>query len=303
MNSSPDIDEQIIPARKGLQEDADVTTSHSTKPASGQVAGYPANGCAAVTCRNLHQQRWQDLLHLNRDMVAQSNPLQVSGRLTKVTGLVMEAVGLRMAVGSTCWIELPNNRIEAEVVGFAGDKLFLMPENDVQGLVPGARVIPCRTVARARSPSDNVNRRAAAPPTWHAICRSANICWDACSTAPAVRSTNSALAGKQERAAAEPPDQPAGTRSHQRCAGCRRARHQQPAHRRPRPAHGPVLRLRRRQERAARHDGALHQRRRDRGRPDRRTRPRSEGIHRPTSSARKAWRARWWSPPRPTPAR
>jgi flagellum-specific ATP synthase len=91
---------------------------------------------------NLHHQNWQNVLHLNREMVAQANPLQVSGRLTKVTGLVMEAVGLRMAVGSTCWIELPNNRIEAEVVGFAGDRLFLMPENDVQGLVPGARVTP-----------------------------------------------------------------------------------------------------------------------------------------------------------------
>ena len=91
---------------------------------------------------NIHQQRWQELLHLNRDIVAQSNPLLVSGHLTKVTGLVMEAVGLRMAVGSTCWIALPNNRIEAEVVGFAGDRLFLMPENDVQGLVPGARVTP-----------------------------------------------------------------------------------------------------------------------------------------------------------------
>ena len=32
------------------------------------------------------------------------------------------------------------------------------------------------------------------------------------------------------------------------------------AHRRPRPAHGPVRRHRRRQERAARHDGALHRR-------------------------------------------
>ncbi len=72
----------------------------------------------------------------------------VSGRLTKVTGLVMEAVGLRMAVGSTCWIELPNNRIEAEVVGFAGERLFLMPENDVQGLVPGARVIPAEPLLR-----------------------------------------------------------------------------------------------------------------------------------------------------------
>src|SRR5512135_2202862 len=101
---------------------------------------------------NVHHQRWQNVLHLNRDMVAQSTPLQVSGRLTKVTGLVMEAVGLRMAVGSTCWIDLPNNRIEAEVVGFSGDKLFLMPENDVQGLVPGARVIPFEPPRDALAP-------------------------------------------------------------------------------------------------------------------------------------------------------
>ena len=93
-------------------------------------------------------ERWQTALRNNREAVMQSTPLQVSGRLTKVTGLVMEAVGLRMAVGSTCWIELPQNRIEAEVVGFAGDRLFLMPENDVHGLLPGARVVPAE-LARA----------------------------------------------------------------------------------------------------------------------------------------------------------
>ncbi len=114
VNSNPDIVEHSLPVREGL----------------------------AATCRSRHHQRWQEVLQLNRDMALQSTPLLVSGRLTKVTGLVMEAVGLRMAVGSTCLIELPNNRIEAEVVGFAGDRLFLMPENDVHGLVPGARVVP-----------------------------------------------------------------------------------------------------------------------------------------------------------------
>ena len=91
---------------------------------------------------NLHRQRWLDVLRGCTETVAQCNPLLTSGRLTRVTGMVMEAVGLRMPVGSTCVIELPNNRIEAEVVGFSGEKLFLMPENDVQGLVPGARVVP-----------------------------------------------------------------------------------------------------------------------------------------------------------------
>lgn len=98
---------------------------------------------------NSHQQHWKDVLQANRDVVVQSPPLMVSGRLTKVTGLVMEAVGLRMAVGSTCIIQLPNNHVEAEVVGFSGERLFLMPENDVHGLVPGARVVPVEPV---RSP-------------------------------------------------------------------------------------------------------------------------------------------------------
>jgi len=91
---------------------------------------------------NQHTQRWQNALNGCTEAVSLCNPLLTSGRLTRVTGMVMEAVGLRMPVGSTCIIELPNNRIEAEVVGFSGEKLFLMPEHDVQGLVPGARVVP-----------------------------------------------------------------------------------------------------------------------------------------------------------------
>ena len=89
-----------------------------------------------------HAKNWQAYLQDNQELIAQSKLLLISGRLTKVTGLVMEAVGLKMAVGSTCVIELPNNRVEAEVVGFSGEKIFLMPENDVQGLIPGARVVP-----------------------------------------------------------------------------------------------------------------------------------------------------------------
>ena len=94
---------------------------------------------------NNHQQRWSDTLKVCTETVAACKPLLTSGRLTRVTGMVMEAVGLRVPVGSTCIIELPNNLIEAEVVGFSGEKLFLMPENDVQCLIPGARVIPAET--------------------------------------------------------------------------------------------------------------------------------------------------------------
>ena len=90
--------------------------------------------------------RWQAFLNEGREYVADCNAMPPSGHLTKVTGLMMEAVGLQMPVGSTCQIHLPNARVEAEVVGFSGEKLFLMPENDVSGLIPGARVMPIEPV-------------------------------------------------------------------------------------------------------------------------------------------------------------
>ncbi len=109
-----------------------------------------------------HRDAWIAGLELAREAVAQSQPLQISGQLTRVTGLVMEAVGLRMPVGSTCIVELQNHRIEAEVVGFSGDRLFLMPENDVHGVLPGARVIPADPApgALTAGPRNRPRRRA-----------------------------------------------------------------------------------------------------------------------------------------------
>jgi len=84
---------------------------------------------------------WRQRLHTGREMVALAEPVQPSGRLTRVAGLVMEAVGLRLPLGSGCRVSLPNgNSVLAEVVGFSGDRLYLMPESEIHGLVPGARV-------------------------------------------------------------------------------------------------------------------------------------------------------------------
>ncbi|MBI3146601.1 MAG: flagellum-specific ATP synthase FliI, partial [Pseudogulbenkiania sp.] len=76
--------------------------------------------------------------------VADRTPLwQTCGKLVRVTGMVMEAVGLKLPVGSACAVSLPDGHaVEAEVVGFAGDKVFLMPLTNVQGLLPGAEVRP-----------------------------------------------------------------------------------------------------------------------------------------------------------------
>jgi flagellum-specific ATP synthase len=87
--------------------------------------------------------RWQKYFEDSRTAVRTSQPFTVSGRLTRVAGLVMEAVGLKLPVGNSCFVLTPSGqRVDAEVVGFSGDRLFLMPSTDVYGLKPGALVIP-----------------------------------------------------------------------------------------------------------------------------------------------------------------
>jgi len=68
---------------------------------------------------------------------------QAQGRLTRLVGLTLEAVGLNVSVGRQCRVLLDNQReVEAEVVGFHNEKTFLMPVQKIEGLQPGARVVP-----------------------------------------------------------------------------------------------------------------------------------------------------------------
>jgi len=77
--------------------------------------------------------------------------LIVEGRLCRMVGLTLEAEGCRAPIGSLCLIESKNgSRIGAEVVGFAGERLFLMPTGSTHGLEPGCRVIPLGTNSLAR---------------------------------------------------------------------------------------------------------------------------------------------------------
>ena len=83
-----------------------------------------------------------------RRAVSWAEPIATSGRLTRMSGLVMEAVGLRLPVGSQCHVQVPGGQsIEAEVAGFSGDRLFVMPATDIYGVMPGARVIPDNPMA------------------------------------------------------------------------------------------------------------------------------------------------------------
>ena len=91
-------------------------------------------------------QALQQLLGTTLRLAAHAQPIAVHGRLIRAAGLVLEATGLRLPVGAICRVESSASgdsaNVEAEVVGFADDRLFLMPTGQVTGLSPGARVTP-----------------------------------------------------------------------------------------------------------------------------------------------------------------
>ena len=67
---------------------------------------------------------------------------RIEGRITRMIGLTIEAVGIKCAVGECCYIELSAGQsVEAEVVGFSGDRIYLMPLYPIEGLQAGTRVI------------------------------------------------------------------------------------------------------------------------------------------------------------------
>ena len=69
--------------------------------------------------------------------------LVVEGVLRRTVGLAMEAEGCHAALGGRCDVVAGDGRhVETEVVGFSGERLFLMPVGDMRGVVPNARVIP-----------------------------------------------------------------------------------------------------------------------------------------------------------------
>ena len=87
--------------------------------------------------------RWAHYLDDLEAYASVQTPLQTHGTLVRVTGLVLEAAGVRAPVGAVCEVhgDAPQP-VLAEVVGFNGDRAFLMPTGELVGLSSGARVSP-----------------------------------------------------------------------------------------------------------------------------------------------------------------
>ena len=95
--------------------------------------------------------RWAQSLRRSALAVERTAPPTAEGSLTRMIGLTLEAAGCQAAVGDCCdVIAGDGSRIESEVVGFSGDRLYLMPAGDAHGLGPNARVVPRQRAGTVR---------------------------------------------------------------------------------------------------------------------------------------------------------
>ncbi|MBW8777581.1 MAG: flagellum-specific ATP synthase FliI, partial [Stenotrophomonas sp.] len=106
----------------------------STEP---QPAAPPADWAVA---RNLRLARRLDGLRVD---TAHGRGLIREGVLRRAVGLTLEAVGCEAPLGASCKVEVVDGGwVDAEVVGFAGERTYLMPSAELHGLLPNARVVP-----------------------------------------------------------------------------------------------------------------------------------------------------------------
>ena len=105
---------------------------------------------------------WMKFISDARSRAAQDPGLETQGTLTRLAGLVLEATGIRVPVGSQCMVQMPGHApVLAEVVGFSGDRAFLMPAGDIHGLSSGASVVsaaPYIPVPRLGEPAVPIQR-------------------------------------------------------------------------------------------------------------------------------------------------
>ena len=72
-----------------------------------------------------------------------SHEIIIEGKIVRMVGMTLEAVGCRVPVGGRCKIIInKESHVEAEVVGFNGDKTYLMAFDNLSGINAGAKVIP-----------------------------------------------------------------------------------------------------------------------------------------------------------------
>jgi flagellum-specific ATP synthase len=82
--------------------------------------------------------------------------LDCQGSVVRVSGLAVESVGPTLGLGELCGIRIRDGRrVLAEVVGFRGERLILLPLEHIEGISPGDTVT-ARTTPRYINLSEDV---------------------------------------------------------------------------------------------------------------------------------------------------
>ncbi|NMO15000.1 type III secretion system ATPase SctN [Pyxidicoccus fallax] len=77
------------------------------------------------------------------DLIKEAQLVRVRGRVTELTGLIIKASVPNVRVGELVYIKSRNrSSVKAEVVGFQGDDVMLMPLGELVGIGPDSEVIP-----------------------------------------------------------------------------------------------------------------------------------------------------------------
>ncbi len=84
------------------------------------------------------------------------NLLDCHGTVVRVSGLTVESAGPMVGLGELCGIHIRDGRrVLAEVVGFQGDRLILLPLEHIEGISPGDTVTT-RTTPRYITLGENI---------------------------------------------------------------------------------------------------------------------------------------------------
>jgi len=69
-------------------------------------------------------------------------PIGMEGKIVKVAGIVAQANGPGMSIGSLCCIKNGSGQnMQAEVIGFNGKRVIVMPFGEMRGIEPGSRIV------------------------------------------------------------------------------------------------------------------------------------------------------------------
>ncbi len=83
------------------------------------------------------------------DIIKAAEPLPLTGRVIRASGVLVEAALPGVAMGTACEIRGKHGgSVQAEVVGFHGQTAQLLPFGPLQGIGEGATVVPRQSAAR-----------------------------------------------------------------------------------------------------------------------------------------------------------